>query len=367
MIEHLASPQRTQRRHATRSIGLVCAAFLVAAGIVLDAQWLHLRTPGLPRLPDGQPDLSAPPPRAADGKPDLSGLWTNDGGDRYYNNVAIDLAREDVAPWAQALFVKRLREFSKDGMDTLCLPLGPAYLTSRYRERRVVQTSTLIMMAWSDGNHREIFLDGRALEADPNPTWMGYSIGHWEGDVLVVESDGYTDRSWLDNGGHPHSDALRITERYRRVNIGRIDVQVTMVDPAIYAKPIAFTMPMALRPDAEMLEGVCENHHNSNARIAATTTAERIDVPASTLAGYVGTYQFNADGKPYVVDVLLDGSDLWLDYRRKGKDFLFLFPRLVFPGTARSSNSQLRRTAQKRWRFIRSKVRNMASAAAEVV
>ena len=250
-----------------RSIGLACA-FVFTAGMVLDAQWINLRTPGLPRLPNGQPDLTAPAPRGADGKPDFSGLWQNDGGDRYYNNAAIDLPREDVAPWAHALFVKRLREFSKDSMDTLCLPLGPAYLTSRYRERRIVQTPTLIMMAWDDGHHREIFLDGRSLEPDPNPTWMGYSVGHWEGDVLVVESNGYTDRSWLDNGGHPHSDGLRITERYRRIDVGHIDVQVSMVDPAVYAQPITFTMPMALRPDTEMLEGVCENHRNSDARLS---------------------------------------------------------------------------------------------------
>jgi hypothetical protein len=305
-----------------RSIGLVCAALVVTAGMVLDAQWINLQTPGLPRLPDGRPDLSAPAPRADNGKPDLSGLWQNDGGDRYYNNVAIDLRREDVAASAQALFLKRLREFSKDSMDTLCLPLGPAYLTSRYRERRIVQTPTLIMMVWEDGNHREIFLDGRSLEADPNPTWMGYSVGHWEDDVLVVESNGYTDRSWLDNGGHPHSDALRITERYRRINVGRIDVQVTMIDGAVYAQPITFMMPMTLLPDTEMLEGVCENHRNNSARISATATADVTDVPAATLAGYVGTYEFNADGKPYVVDVSLDGSDLWFDYLRKGKELL---------------------------------------------
>src|SRR3954468_309884 len=95
-----ANPEPNRRRNAMRSIGLACA-FVVTAGMALDAQWINLQTPGLPRLTNGQPDLTAPAPRAADGKPDLSGLWQNDGGDRYYNNVAIDLPREDVAPWAQ--------------------------------------------------------------------------------------------------------------------------------------------------------------------------------------------------------------------------------------------------------------------------
>jgi len=177
-----------------------------------------LRSFWLPRLPDGKPNLSAPAPQTSDGKPDLSGLWSNDGGDRYYNNIT-------------------------------------AYLTTRFREFRIVQTPMLILLAFDDGMHRSIFMDGRSLEPDPNPTWMGYSVGHWEGDALIVESNGFTDRSWLDFGGHPHSEALRVTERYTRRDVGRMDVHVTMVDPSIYAKPIAFSMPIALQTDTEMLEG----------------------------------------------------------------------------------------------------------------
>ena len=152
---------------------LACASFVLAAGIVLDAQWIKLTTPGLPRTPDGKPNLTAPAPRTADGKPDLSGLWKNDGGDRYYNNIAADLQVSDVAPSAHALFTKRSLEFGKDSMETLCLPLGPAYVTTRYRDFRIVQTPTLIVIAFDDGMHREIWMDGRSLEQDPNPTWMG--------------------------------------------------------------------------------------------------------------------------------------------------------------------------------------------------
>jgi hypothetical protein len=299
-----------------------CAILVLAATLSLDAQWLKLPTPGLPRLPDGKPDLRAPAPRTADGKPDLSGLWRNDAGDRLYNNVTADLQVADVAPWAHELFITRQLEFGKDSMETLCLPLGPAYLTTRYRQSRILQTPTAIMIAFDDGMHRQIFMDGRALESDPNPTWMGYSIGRWEGDVLVVESNGYTDRSWLDFGGHPHTEELRITERYIRRDIGRIDVQVTMVDPKLYAKPITFSIPMALQADTEMLEGFCENHHKSRERMVSTRAAQVVQVPAATLSRYVGTYDTHDNGDKHVVAITREGTSLWFDYDGVGKELL---------------------------------------------
>ena len=301
---------------------LVCAGFVVAAGIALDAQWINLPTPGLPRLPDGKPNLAAPAPRTTDGKIDLSGLWKNDGGDRYYNNIAADLKTSDVAAWAHDLFMKRTLEFGKDSMETQCLPLGPAYLTTRYREFRIVQTPTLIVFTYDDGMHRTIFMDGRSLEQDPNPTWMGYSVGHWDGDTLVVESNGFTDRSWLDFGGHPHSEDLKITERYTRGSVGRIDVELTLVDPKIYAKPITLAVPVKFRADTELLEGFCENNHNDRERIKSTKAAEVAQVTPATLSRYVGTYDTDDDGTKHVVKVTLDSADLWFDYDSKGKELL---------------------------------------------
>ena len=297
-----------------------CVAFVLSAGIVLDAQWINRPTPGLPRLPDGKPNLTAPAPRTPDGKPDLSGLWRNDGGDRYYNNVTADLQPGDVAPWARALFLKRHLEFSKDSMETLCLPLGHAYLTTRFRMSRIVQTPTLIVIAFDDGMHREIFMDGRTLEADPNPIWMGYSVGRWDGDVLVVESNGYTDRSWLDFGGHPHTEELRIIERYTRRDVGHIDLQVEMIDPKVYAKPITFSMPMLLQADTELLEGVCENHHKSRERMTATKPAEVVHVASATLSRYIGTYDIDEDGTQHVAEVMLEDAVLWFDYDGKGRE-----------------------------------------------
>ena len=297
-------------------------SFVLATGIVLDAQWIKLTTPGLPRTADGKPNLTAAPPRTADGKPDLSGLWKNDGGDRLYNNITADMPANDIAPSAHALFTKRSLEFGKDSMETLCLPLGPAYLTTRYREMRIVQTPTLILIAFDDGMHREIWMDGRSLEKDPNPTWMGYSVGRWDGDTLVVESNGYTDRSWLDFGGHPHTEDLRITERYTRRNVGRIDLEATLTDSKLYAKPIAFSIPITLRADTEMLEGFCENHHKSRERMTSTKAATVVQVPTSTLSRYTGTYDTDDDGTKHVATVTLDGADLWLNYDGKGKELL---------------------------------------------
>jgi len=287
------------------------------------AQWLKLPTPGIPRLPDGKPNLDAPAPRTADGKPDFSGIWDNDGGDRLYNNIAVDLKPGDVAPWADAIYQKRKLEFGKDSMETQCLPMGPQYLTTRFRNARIVQTPTLVVMLFDDLVHRDIFMDGRTLEPDPNPTWLGYSVGRWEGDSLVVESNGYTDRSWLDWDGHPHTEDLRITERYTRRDFGHIDVQVAMTDPKAYPNGIRFTMPMKFRADKEPIELVCENHGGSRERISRTAAAEVVDVPATTLSGYVGVYDLvDADHNKTVAAITLTGATLVLDYDAKGKEAL---------------------------------------------
>jgi hypothetical protein len=300
---------------------LACAVLVAGAGTGVAGQWLKLPTPGIPRLADGKPNLTAPAPRTADGKPDLSGLWQNGGGDRLNNNIAVDLQPGDVAPWANAIYQKRRLEFGKDSMETRCLPFGPMYTTTRYRMNRIIQTPTLVAMLFDDGMHREIWLDGRTLEPDPNPTWMGYSVGRWDGDTLVVESNGYTDRSWLDFDGHPHTEALRITERYTRRDFGHIHNQVTMVDPKAYVKPITFSMPMELQADTEMLESVCENNAKSLERISATKAAQVAAVPLSTLSRYVGVYDVVGDRK-YVVTVTQTGSTLWFDYDGKGTEEL---------------------------------------------
>src|SRR5207248_1996181 len=122
---------------------------------------------------------------------------------------------------------------------------------------KIVQTPGLILMLNPDLTYRQIFLDGRTLESAPNPSWMGYSVGHWDKDTLVVESFGFNDRTWLDHDGHPHTEALRTTERYRRRDFGHLDIEVTLADPKAYAKSWTVSVKAELAPDTEMIEFVC--------------------------------------------------------------------------------------------------------------
>ena len=126
-------------------------------------------------------------------------------------------------------------------------------------ESRKPEMSAMLAMLESDLTYRQIFMDGRKLEKDPNPTWMGYAVGHWEGDMLVVESNGYNDKTWLDYDGHPHTESLRVTERYRRPDFGHIELEVTLDDPKAYAKPWTVAIKMELTADTEILEMVCDN------------------------------------------------------------------------------------------------------------
>src|SRR5499427_5268326 len=172
----------------------------------LEAQWLQRRTPGVPRTADGKPNLTAPAPRTADGKPDLSGIWQRISL-KYERNIAADLKPGEIQPWAQALVLQRAEDLQKDHMSVQCLPWGPSYSNSA-RKAKIVQTPGLILMLDEDLTYRQIFMDGRALETDPMRNWMGYSVGRWEGDTLVVDSFGFNDRTWL-IGGYPHTEAMR--------------------------------------------------------------------------------------------------------------------------------------------------------------
>jgi len=215
-----------------RFVRILFLQFLAASPLLL-GQWLDLKTPGIPRTADGKPDLSAPAPRSFDGKPDLSGLWQTVGGS-YAMNMVADLKPDEIAPWAAALHAQRKDAMGSGFMSVTCLPFGPlATVLVEGGPARIMQTPTLIGILFSDMTHRQIFLDGRTLPKNPNPAFMGYSVGHWEGDTLVVDSTGFNDRTWLDTEGHPHSEELHVTERIRRRDFGHIDTDVTFSDPKI--------------------------------------------------------------------------------------------------------------------------------------
>jgi hypothetical protein len=300
---------------------------MIAALIALPAtgQWLHHPTPGIPRTADGKPNLRARAPRTRGGKPDLSGNWRR-SDDRYYNNVAADLKPEDVLPWAEALYQQRKADFGKDSMEVRCLPHGPAASTTPFREFKIIQTPALIAILLSDLTYRLIHMDGRQLPKDPNPTWMGFSVGRWERDTLVVESTGFTERVWLDYDGHPHTERLRMVERFRRPDFGHLALDITFDDPGAYARPWTISAPLELFPDTEILEGVCNENEKDLSHMSGQLPGRQtagMKVAPEILAKYAGAYEIQNEGgkaKPTVIS--LDGDALFLDVNGTGPQHL---------------------------------------------
>jgi len=272
---------------------IVLAALLLLP-VSLGAQWLDWRTRGIPRTADGKPDLAAPAPKTSDGTPDLSGVWAA-LPNPYRLSLTQDLEDEATfRPAARALFDRRLANFRHDDPVTNCLPGGPAdMLSATYR---IMQSREVIAVLYENntGRFRQIHLDGRTLPADPNPTWLGYSVGRWEGDTLVVESAGFNDRTWLDRAGHPHSDKLRVTERFRRVDFGHVDYRITFDDPETMTKPLSLTLPVQYQADGDMLENVCSE--NSRSRLVGVAPAG-VHVDAAVLARYQGQYAFTGGSR----------------------------------------------------------------------
>ena len=237
-------------------IAPVTIAVLLAT--LAPAQWLNYPTAGIPRTPDGKPDLSAPAPRTADGKPDISGLWRPVGG--YTANIAKDLGSDGVPyqPWAEVLFKQRQETNSKDDPTGWCVPGGTPRSNLVGYPFKILQAPGMFVILYEAVHaFRQIFTDGRTHPKDANPTWMGYSIARWEDDALVVETTGFNDQGWLDNAGKPSTDQLRVTERIRRRDFGNAEIRITIDDPKAYTKPWTMTLPLALEPDTELLEYVC--------------------------------------------------------------------------------------------------------------
>ena len=201
------------------------------------------------------PAPTGPTPRTPEGKPDLSGVW--------YAQRPVDLGKPEPLPWAEALVRERAANNSKDAPGARCLSRGILAAGALF-PYKYVQTRTLLVMLFEDDipSHRQVFLDGRAHPKDPNPSWMGHSIGHWEGDTLVVDTVGFNDRSWLDPQGHPHTEKLHVTERFHRRDLGHLEIEFTIDDPDTYAKPWVIKRATELDPDDEVGEYVCENNHD---------------------------------------------------------------------------------------------------------
>ena len=247
--------------------------FLASAGV--GAQWLTYPTPGIPRLPDGKPNLNAPAPRTVDGKPDLSGIWRSDvpprspGNPDYFFDLAKDLppAAVVMTPWARGIQAQREQRGHIDDPYGYCMPPGVPRSNVLAAPFKIVSTLAVTVMLFETTGaqtFRQVFSDGRPLPDDPQPTWLGYSVGRWDGESFVVETSGFKDGGWLDTEkGRPHSDALHVTERFRRTTFGRMEAVVTITDPKAYVRPWTVTLPFRLLPDTDILEMTCESHQRT--------------------------------------------------------------------------------------------------------
>jgi len=273
-----------------RRIAIAAALWLLPVSVC--AQWLDWRTPAIPRTADGKPNLTAPAPRTPDGKPDLSGIWQPETNPWRFNLIQ-DLKDVGILrPAAQALFRERLADFRRDDPVTNCLPAGPSeMLNATYR---IIQSPTIVALLFESGTgrYRQIYMDGRKLPDEPNPTWLGYSVGHWEGDTLVVESAGFNDRTWLDRAGHPHSEKLRVTERFRRVDFGHMQFQITFDDPETLTKPLSVSLAVNYKADTDMLENVCNESGNPDRAHMVGTANTSVQLGSAVLAKYAGKYAF---------------------------------------------------------------------------
>jgi hypothetical protein len=278
-----------------KAVGLI-VILMIATSLL--AQWPDYPTPGVPKLPNGQPDLTAPAPRTADGKPDLSGLWELRGGGggggrgggaagaaggpppatppppppsgppvaTFFNIGANIKEGLPFQPWALELMKKRMADNMKDNPDAHCLPIGLTQLHMHPQPRKIVQTPNLIVIMYeSNGGLRQIFMDGRPLpNNDPQPWWYGYSVGKWDGDTLVVETSSFRDLGWLDVNGSPLTDKGKLIERFRRVNFGNMEIDVTVDDPKAYTKPFTVRVNHRIMVNTDLIEFICNENEKSS-------------------------------------------------------------------------------------------------------
>jgi len=242
-------------------ISLAMASAVVSA---TGAQWDPYPSNNVPRTADGKVDLNAPARRAADGKPDLSGFWVPTVAVKHLLNLAADLKPGEVPlqPWAEAVYKERIENNGKDHPGVHCWPSGIPEKNNIPDGLKLVQTPDLIVVLHESRTiYRQIFLDGRPLPRDPQPTWMGYSVGKWEGDTLVVDTIGQNGRTWLDMRGLPGTEALHVIERFSRPTMGHIDVDVTIDDPKAYTRPWSVKLSWSLLPDTDLIESICEENN----------------------------------------------------------------------------------------------------------
>jgi hypothetical protein len=298
----------------------VMAVLVVNAALL--AQWPSYPTPGVPKLADGKPNMDGPAPRTADGKPDLSGIWLFQGnrslrpagapgviagsgpspaavpttgsptatpppppGPPAAGGIGLGPRPPGISeffdigstlkdglpftPWAAALRKERKENNNKDNPDAHCLPLGLMQLHTHPQPRKIVQMPGLIVILYeAQAGLRQIFTDGRPLPpSDVQPWWYGYSIGHWDRDTLVVETNGFRDDVWLDVEGSPLTNTGKMTERFRRPSFGHLEMEITVEDPKSYTKPWTVKVNQRLMINTELIEFICNENEKSDAHL----------------------------------------------------------------------------------------------------
>jgi hypothetical protein len=257
----------------------------------VSAQWINYPVHGTPRTKDGKPNLTAPAPKARDGKPDLSGiwegidpavnravLWKGDAGNGFdtADDPSFDLenfmpegAKIPMRPEAATLFQQRVQSFAAGRPSGRCLPHGIPDAMLIGADFKIVQNPGLTLILYEEFNHyRQVFTDGRNHPGEMTPAWFGYSIGKWDRDAFVVDTAGFNDRTWLDDHGHPHTEALHTIERFRRRDFGHMEMQLTIDDPKAYTAPWTAAMQFRLLPDTDLIEDVCDNERDSRHEVA---------------------------------------------------------------------------------------------------
>jgi len=266
-------------------------SFLAALFLV---QWLHYPTAGVPKTRDGKPNLAASAPRAADGKPDLTGMWFNLGNEgacppdiksesgeciekglgigdatlglpRQAGNIADGMPGGlPYTPWAAALMKERAGTAGTQDPHSKCLPPTFPRSYALPHIQKFIQTPGLVVILDEfNASYRQIFTDGRPLPEDPQPSWNGYSSGKWEGDTLVVQTNGFRDELWLDMRGNPQTSASKVTERFHRPDFGHLEIEVTVDDPKAYTKPWTVKFRQTIVLDTELVDEICLENEKS--------------------------------------------------------------------------------------------------------
>lgn len=276
------------------------AIALAALPAAVSAQWPDYPTPGVPKTADGKPKLDGPAPRTADGKPDLSGVWENVRGNigraprgfpatdapapppppppppsagppsaTFFNIGAGFKEGLPLKPWAADVLKKRIAENSKDNPDAHCLPMGLMQLHEHPQPRKIIQSPQVTVIIYeANSGLRQIFTDGRSSPPkDVQPWWYGYSVGHWDGDTLVVETTGFRDDVWLDVNGSPLTNAGKMIEKFRRPTFGKLEIEVTIDDPSAYTKPFTVSVHQQIMLNTDLIEFICSENERSDSHL----------------------------------------------------------------------------------------------------